>query len=143
MKAKALDRFPVIRSRNVEEVREAFSCVYARPALVPTHGVENFDTHMNMCVLQNVALGYNAFGAALELDFPETGFFCQLLPIRGTGEISFGSTSIGMTAGAGAVISSETPHKRSTSADYEHLTMRTRCAGVDQKTDSDDRSVDQ
>ena len=124
MNAKPLDRFPVVRSRNVEEVREAFACVYARPTLIPTHGVENFDAHMNMCELRNVAIGYNAFGTAVELDFPESGFFCQLFPIRGTGEASFGGTSIGMTADAGAVISSATPHKRSLSADYEHLTMR-------------------
>jgi hypothetical protein len=124
MNSKPLDNFPVIRSSSVEEVRQAFASVYARPTLFPTHGVENFSARMNMCELRDVALGYNTFGAAVELDFPATDFLCQLLPICGGGEITVGRTSIELTPDAGAVISSGTPHKRSISPDYEHLTIR-------------------
>lgn len=119
-----LHNFPLIRSRNVEEIRGNFARICMKRTLKPRGRVEGFDATINACELQHIGFCYAAYGIALELDFPPTGFFCQLFPIRGKGEIVFGRTSVAVSEGASAVISSEMPHKTSISGDYEHLVLR-------------------
>lgn len=122
--SKPLDNFPHIRSRNIEEVREAIARVYAKPVLAPAHGVETFNATLNNCRLQFIELAYVGFGAAVELEFPTTQIFSALFPIRGRGEIICGQTSIALTEGAGAAISPDTAHRLNYSSDYEHLVLR-------------------
>jgi len=122
--SKPLDNFPFLRSRDVEEVRDALGRVYAKPALVPAYDLKGFNAVINLCQLKDTALAYGAFGAAVGFDFPATGFFSQLLPIRGTGEIACGRASVALTAGAGVMMSSDLPHKISFSGDCEHLMLQ-------------------
>lgn len=122
--SKPLDNFPLVRSRNIEEVREAVARVYAKPALVPKADVETFNAALNNCKLQCTELAYGTFGAAVRLEFPATGFFSLLFPIRGSGEIICGQTSIAMAERAGAVIPSDAAHISNYSADYEHVLLR-------------------
>ncbi len=119
-----LGNFPLIRSRDIGQVREAIARAYAEPALVPTRGVAGFNTTINLCELKDIDLVYGSFGAAVGLEFPTTDFFCQLFPIRGRGEVTCGRTSVALTPGTGAVISSDRPYKVNFSADYEHLVLR-------------------
>lgn len=119
-----LDKFPLIRSRDIEEVREAIARIYCKPVLVPTRGIEAFDAALNNCRLQRVELAYCTFHAGVGLEFPETSFFVQMLPIRGQGEIACGQTSAVLVPGGGVVLSSNAAHKISYSADYEHVVLR-------------------
>jgi len=122
--AKPLDNFPLVRSRNIEEVREAIGRVYAKPIMVPVAGVATLDTTYNNCRLGHVEIAYAAFGAAMRFEFPATGSFSQLFPIRGTGEVVAAGTSVSLAAHAGAVIGSDVEHTSSYSADYEQLIVR-------------------
>jgi AraC-binding-like domain len=122
--AKPLDNFPLVRSSDVEEVREAFARVYAKPALVPPRRVERVDTTLNNCRLQHLEVAYAGFGAAVGFEFPATGFLSQLFPICGSGEIVCGGTSLELAAGAGTVIASDAPHQANFSVDYQHLVLR-------------------
>ena len=122
--AKPLDSFPFVRSRNVEEVSDALASVYARPVLVPTRGVERFNATINVCDLNNLGLAYGAFGGEVGFDFPASGFFSQVFPIRGKGEIVCGRASATLSPGSSAMVSSGSGHKANYSADYEHLVLR-------------------
>lgn len=119
-----LDSFPLIRSRDIEEVCEALGRIYARPALVSARGVAGVDAAVNNCQLQHIALAYAAYGAAMALGYPATGFFVQLLPIRGTAEIIRGQTSGALTPGISAVVSSSAPYVMNYGVDYAHLVLR-------------------
>jgi hypothetical protein len=119
-----LDNFPLIRSRNIEVVREAIAQTYSRPVLVPGPKSDNFDTTLNNCQLQNVGVAYCAFHAAVSIEFPEASFFVQQLPIRGAGEIACGAASATIKAGDGLILSSDATHKMNYSADYETLILR-------------------
>ncbi|MEJ2378540.1 MAG: hypothetical protein P8Y53_09470 [Pseudolabrys sp.] len=48
-----LENYPLMRSRGVEEVREALARVYARPALTPARGVTALDAVLNRCPVNN------------------------------------------------------------------------------------------
>ena len=102
--SRPLDNFPLIRSRDVEEVRHRIASVYARPVLVPAGRPEGFDAAINTCQLHDTGLLYGSFGAAVGFEFPPIGLFCQLFPARGNGETTSGKTSSQLSAGAGAVI---------------------------------------
>lgn len=122
--SKPLANFPFIRSRNIEEVREAMARVYAKPALVPAHGVTEIDATINRCRLLHSALTYSAHGVAVGLEYPTTDFFSLLVPIRGKGELSCGRTATPLLTGTSAVASAGVSHKVTYDADYEHLILQ-------------------
>ena len=122
--SKPLDGFPLLRSCDIEEVRHALARVYARSVMVPARSADGLNATMNVCHLHEIGLGYGTYGAVVEFDFPETGLFCLLVPIRGRGEFACGGNSTVLTADTGAVISADVPHRTTLGADYEHLVLR-------------------
>ncbi len=72
-----------MRTRSIEEVRETLARIYARPVLTPTHGARVLDATMNYCAMSDLRLYYRAYGADVRLEFPETGYLLQLVPLRG------------------------------------------------------------
>lgn len=126
---KPLDNFPLLRSRDVEEVRDCFARLYGKRVLIPERNVAGFNAIINACQLRDTGLIYAAFGAAASFEFPPVDFFCLLFPLRGTGEIASGEVSSDLIRGAGAVTSAEAPHRTTISADFENLVLR-----IDAKT---------
>lgn len=131
--AKPFNSFPCIHSRDVEEVRSCLTRIYGKPTLVSAHGSGDFSATINACQLADVGFCYGTFGAAVRFEFPETGLFCQLLPIRGKGEVTIGGISTELAAGAGAVISADAAHKTNISPDYEHIVLRIGAQALAQK----------
>ncbi len=127
-----LQNFSLVRSRNVEEVRDALARVYARPFLAPRDGAENFSAIINVCGLKDVALGFGAFGA-VQFEFPATDFFLQILPIRGSGELLHSSGPVALASGAGAIVSADSPFSATFSSDYEHLVLRIKAQALTSK----------
>jgi AraC-like protein len=121
---RPLHNFPLIRSRDVEEVRSCIARFYGKPVLVPARRAQGFDAIINACQFRNIGICYSTFGADIGFEFPPAGLFSQLFPIRGTGEATCGQTSFGLIAGAGVVIPPDTSHNSNISADYEHLVLR-------------------
>lgn len=119
-----LDNFPLIRSRDIEEVCDAIGRIYTRPAFVPLRGATNVNATVNNCRLQHIALAYGSYGAATALAYPETGLFVQLFPLRGAAEIVCGRTAGALIPGAGAVVSPGMTYTMNYAADYAHLALR-------------------
>jgi hypothetical protein len=124
MLTRPLDNFPVIRSRNAEEVREAIGRIYAKPALLPASAFDRLNTVINNCRLRHVELAYSLFGGDVSFEYPETGYFSVLFPMQGAGEIICGKTSAPLSRTASTVVSSQAIHTAKFSADYEHLILR-------------------
>jgi AraC-binding-like domain len=125
-----LDNFPLLRSKDVEDVRDCLERVYGKRVLIPQHAVEGFNAIINSCRLRDTGLLYGTFGAAADFDFPPVDYFCQLFPLRGTGETAIGQVSTDLIRGAGAVTSAEAPHRTKISADYAHLVLRIDAAAL-------------
>jgi len=121
---KPLDKFPFIRSRDIDEVSDALARVYGKPAIMPARGVKTIDATINRCRLPHTTLTYSSYGVGVGLDYPETEFFSLLVPIHGTGEICCGPTAAALPTGASAVASAGVAHKANYGADYEHLILQ-------------------
>lgn len=119
-----LQNFPLIRSRNIEEVSEAIERIFAKPVLVPARGAGVLDTTINNCRLKALGVTYRAFGTPIGQNLPETEFVVLKLPIRGSGETTVGRTSIGVSQGIGGLIPSGVETKSHYSADYAHLVLQ-------------------
>ena len=119
-----LDNFPVIRSRNIEEICEAIGRFYARPLLPTTPGGSEVNATINNCRLQDIALAYACYGAPLTLEYPSTSLFVQLFPVRGMGAIHRGATSGTLRPGLGALILPGVPYTMNYGAEYAHLVLR-------------------
>lgn len=119
-----LDNFPLVRSRDIEDVRAALARVYTKPALVPTPGVEHLNAALNSCRLGRVTLAYSTYGSDVGLEYPPTDLCVQLFPIRGTAQMVCGRISDVLTPGASAVVCDGAPYTMKYGADYEHLVLR-------------------
>jgi hypothetical protein len=121
---KPLDNFPVIRTRDIEELRAALAKIYAKPTLEFSSPTKALDASINQCRLQHVRLGYGAFGTAMRFEFPASNCFLQLCPVRGKGEIVSRNISVSLAAGASVTISPDEGFKGNYDADYECLVLK-------------------
>jgi len=122
--SRPLDNFPLIRTRDVEEMRDAIARIYAKPALRLTDGYKELDASINNCQLRHIGLTYGAFGAAVGVEYPAAEFFVHIFPIRGNAEILSGKTVLALSVETGATISPGTAFSARYSADYQCLTLR-------------------
>jgi AraC-like protein len=119
-----LDNFPVIRSRNIDEVCEAIGRFFARPLWATAPGGNLLDATINNCRLQNIALAYACYGAPLTLEYPSTSLFVQLFPVRGAAAINRGASSGTLRPGLGTLILPGAPYTMNYGAEYAHLVLR-------------------
>jgi hypothetical protein len=83
-----LASFPILKSRNIEEIRQALTRSYDARRLNLPHDTEEFEFRANHWQSQNIALSYISFGAPIELELPTANFFRQAF-VRGGAEIRF------------------------------------------------------
>lgn len=122
--SKPLDNFPLVRSCSLEEVREALARLCAKPVVMSTGGVDAVDAIMNYCPVNSAWLYYRTYGVEVRLTFPETRYFLQLIPLRGSGELVIGNNMMTLMPGVTAVVSPERDWHLQCSADYEHLVLK-------------------
>lgn len=119
--ARPLDNFPVIRTLDIEEMRDALARIYVKPTLALAQPTGGFRVAINECRLEHVRISYGAYGAPLRLEFPAADCFLHILPIRGVGEIVSKETRLPLAAGTGATISPDAGFRANFDADYECL----------------------
>lgn len=122
--SRPLDNFPVVRTPDIEEVRNALARVYVKPTVHLSSPAGVFDAAVNECRLQNVGLAYGTFGAPLCLEFPAADCFLQILPIRGKGEIISRKKLLPLAVGTTATISPDAGFRARCDADYESLVLK-------------------
>jgi AraC-like DNA-binding protein len=122
--ARPLDRFPLVRTTSVEEVREALAHIYAKPILEPEKRIRALEVSANHYELGHVGLHYNKYGAAVSVDFPEADYFLQIFSIRGKGEAIIDKISVLVVPDRGAVISPNAGYQAHWDADFERLVLK-------------------
>lgn len=121
---RPLDNFPVIRTFDPEEAREGLARIYVKPTLALPISDGGVRAVVNECRLRNVWLVYSRFGVPIDLEFPPSDYFVQLLPMCGTGELFARQATMPLVAGASATISPDSGFRVHYEADYEMLVLR-------------------
>ena len=117
-----LDKFPLIRSSDMEEVCDAIGGVYTRPVL--TSRTTAAVAAINNCRLRHISLAYGTYGAPTALEYPGADVCVQMFPISGAAEVGSGGTSHTLIPHASAVISPGAPYSVAYTSDYAHLVWR-------------------
>jgi hypothetical protein len=125
-----------MRTRSIEEVRETLARVYAKPILTPTRGAKALDATMNYCPMNDLRLYYRRYGAAVWLEFPETDYLLQIVPLRGKGELIIGGVGKVLMPGTTAIVPANRSWMLQCSADYEHLAVRIDAEALTRKLES-------
>jgi AraC-like DNA-binding protein len=84
-----LSRFPVIRTRNPEEMRDALLTVYGASGFSVSRPAD-FEAVANFLKLQNIALGFCGYGAKTIVEFPEGDYARLQVGLRGKAGLILG-----------------------------------------------------
>jgi len=120
--SKPLDSFPIIRSRNIEEIRQAFIQSYDARRLNLPRDAEGFEFRANHWQSQNIALTYLS-GAPFELEFPSANFFRQAF-VRGGADIRFDGIERQVTNQVSCVLPPEALVTAAYAPGFEHFGLR-------------------
>lgn len=118
-----LDRFPFIRTTDVDEMREAIAKTHGENKLQLHRGAKGFHACGNRRVLRNIVLSYTTFGAAVDQEFPAFTEFAQQLRIRGSSEIIIDRVPVQLAPYQSFIVSPETSIKLTYSHDLEHCVL--------------------
>lgn len=117
-----LDRFPLIRTRDPEELRHAFTQLHAKPDL-HLESTRNVDAEINLYRMKDVGLSYARYGTGIDMAFPESDQFAQTFPIRGEGESAVNKDAIVLRRGRGVIVSPGATLNSRLNTGYEHLVL--------------------
>jgi AraC-like DNA-binding protein len=131
--APPLDRFPLVRTHNVEEMCAALARVYAKPTWQVAANTGKVDVTLNYHQLRHVGLGYTKYGVDLRGAYPESARYLQTFPIRGRGEVIIKKFASPLGAGRGLTVSPGRRFAAKFDADYEHLLLVFDAQGLSSK----------
>jgi hypothetical protein len=78
---RLLNRSPLIRTRDPEEMRHALFTVYGASGFAVPNS-DGFEGIANYLVLENVGLGFCGYGTTTIVDFPESDFARLQIPLK-------------------------------------------------------------
>ena len=120
---KPLDLFPIIRARNIEEVREALIRSYGARRLHLPRLAEDLDVRANHWQSRSIELSYWSFEGPVQLEFPSANFFRQAF-IRGGAHIRFGRIERQVTNEETCVVPPEASVTTAFAPGFEHFGLR-------------------
>ncbi len=133
MMARPLDRFPLVRTQNPEELCAALSRIYAEPKLSPEGGATKIDVSINHFQIDDMAIGYTKYGTGMAAAYPENNFALQVFPVRGCGSLTISKTENPLDWRHGTTVSPGTSFAISFNVDYEHLVLVVRTSALIEK----------
>jgi hypothetical protein len=74
---RPLDSHPAIRSGSIGEIEQLLSQTYGARRFLPGSRVRSLNVHANHWQSEAMALSFCAYGAAVEVQFPEADFWRQ------------------------------------------------------------------
>jgi hypothetical protein len=120
---RLLDSFPILRSRNTEEIRQALIRAYGARYLDLLSGAGGSDFRTNQWQSQNIAQSYCSFGMPLQLEFPSADFF-RLAFVRGGADIRLGRFERQVTDEETCVVPPEELVTATFKPSFEHFGLR-------------------
>jgi hypothetical protein len=84
--ARSLDRFPLIRTQDAQEMCAALGRVYAKPTLRLAAETKKVDVALNYYPMNYIGLGNTRYGTSVSLVYPNSDIVMQTFPLRGRGD---------------------------------------------------------
>lgn len=128
-----LEKYALTRTHSIDEVREGFARVYAKPTMEPVGATKELNAILNHCQLQHTSLSYCTYGAAVRVEFPAVDRFVQLVHAGGSGTITSGNTSLPLAADHGALISPDMGYKANYDENSERIALMIGAAALTAK----------
>jgi len=131
---KPLDRFPVIRTDDVDDMRDAVRRFYGELRLSVARDFDGFCARGNHCQLSDVGISYASFGAPVRQSFPSfSAGYAMPIAVAGSGS----GTAAGETVDIGDVGtligSPGMPVELHYSPDFETITVQLNASAVQRK----------
>jgi AraC-like DNA-binding protein len=120
---RPLDRYPLIRTKNAEEMIAAFERMYTRPKLLPERRASRIDAVINHHKMQDVSVVYAEYGTAVHSLFSEGATTLQMFPLRGRGELKVGGTANPLRYSGSVTVSAGRSFEIKHSPNYAHLVL--------------------
>lgn len=121
--ARSLDRYPLLRSQNVDEMCAALERVYAKPALKLAAETKQVDVTLNHYQAKDIAIAYTKYGIDLTAAYPENDFALQTFPVRGRGEVTINNGVSPLGPCNGVIVSPGMRFAITLNANYEHFVL--------------------
>ena len=131
--ALPLDSFPIIRSRDPEELRSILARIHVQPKVEVLGRNRKLHTVLNHQQLRHVRLTYGSFDNEVRLQYPQADFILQIFPIKGEAEIRIGGQSIVTDRERSAVISADTLVEITSGPRYERMVLSVESAALTKK----------
>lgn len=121
---KPLDRFPIVRTSDVDEIRVAIGRIYGELRFLVDRDVDGFNAHGNHCQLNDIGISYASFGAPVHQSFPNfvAGYATQFA-VAGSGWARIAGETVGINDGGTLIASPGRPGDLHYSDDYEEITV--------------------
>lgn len=122
--AKPLDVFPAIRSSDTAQIEHLLSATYGARRFTLRGGQDDLQVRANHWQSGFLALSYCEYGADVEVEFPEAGFFRQQFALKGAADIRIGGARREIGAGNFCVVPADATLRIGFRPGFEQLVLR-------------------
>jgi AraC-like DNA-binding protein len=125
MRYEPLARFPAVRTRDVDELRQRMSGLFSVRWLDLGRGAGNiFEGRLNHRQMQDIGVAYARYGCSFEASLSHGESYLQGFPIRGHGTYLLNGAEGDTSRGHGIVLGPSADVRLKYSPDFEHLILR-------------------
>lgn len=133
-KSKPLDRFPVIRTNDVDEMRAAVSQFYGELHFSVAHDFEGFRAHGNHCQLNDIGISYASYGSAVDQFYPNfSSGYAIPIAAAGSGRGKAGGKAVAVNDRQTLIASPGMPAELHCGPDFEEITVLMDASAVERK----------
>lgn len=125
-----LERFPVLRTRDADEVRAWLAPAFAVRNLEIAKRGRSLDCVVNHCSLPATALTYLRYGSPINLRLEQNDFFVQGFPMSGSGEVKWNRALTLVGPGIGGVGGPGSQARIAYDDKFSHLVLKISPAAV-------------
>ena len=127
MRYEPLSRFPALRTRDVDELRQQMSGLFSVWSMdLGRGGQASFEGCLNHRQMLDVGVTYGRYGSPLALCLSHGDTYLQGFPIRGLGSVVNDGTEGEVSPGHGTACGPNADMRLKYSCDFEHLIVRIR-----------------
>jgi AraC-like DNA-binding protein len=125
MRYEPFSRFPAVRTRDVDELRQRMSGLFSVWSMDFGRDARmTFDGRLNHRQMRDIGLTYARYGAPLVASLSHGDSYLQGFPLRGHGHYVLGRSEGDASRNHGIAIGPGTDLRLKYSADFEHLVLR-------------------
>lgn len=118
---RPLDRFPLVRTRDVDELYGALERIYAKPKLGLAARTMKVDAALNYLPLNFISFGNTRYGIGAKLSYPESDRVMQTFPLRGRGAVTSNAFDCSLGGSAGMITTPGMTFTADLDANYETI----------------------